>query len=130
MLGATAAAEIVAEVASIVDAAEVAPAVGRAVGSEVGVVGVVEQAENTTLGSQVEEQKAQNRIAGAQREKQGSAVEEERIAEVVGNRIVVVADEVCWELVGGAGTESIVVDRRRREELVEGRAVEHIADAD
>lgn len=130
MLEATPAAEIVAEVANIVDAAGVAPAVGRAVGSEVGVVGVVEQAENTTLGSQVEEQKAQSRIAGAQREKQGFAVGEERIAEVVGNRIVAVADEVCWKLVGGAGTASIAVDMRRREELVEGRAVEHIADAD
>lgn len=129
MLEATAAAEIVGEVANIVGAAEVAPAVGRAVGIGVGVVDVVEQAENMTLGSRVEVQKAQSKIVGDPRERRGFAVEEERIAGVAVNRIVVVANEVCWGLVGGAGIEGIVVDIRRLEELAEGRVVEYTADA-
>lgn len=129
MLEATAAAEIVVEVANIVDVAEVAPVVGRAVGIGVGVVDVVEQAENMTLGSRVEVQKAQSKIVGDQRERRGFAVEEERIAGIAVNRIVVVANEVCWGLVGGAGIEGIVVDMRRLEELAEGRVVEYTADA-
>lgn len=129
MLEATAAAEIVVEVANIVDVAEVAPVVGRAVGIGVGVVDVVEQAENMTLGSRVEVQKAQSKIVGDPRERRGFAVEEERIAGVAVNRIVVVANEVCWGLVGGAGIEGIVVDIRRLEELAEGRVVEYTADA-
>ena len=129
MLEATAAAEIVAGVAGIVDIAEVAPVVGRAVGIGVGVVDVVEQAENMTLGSRAEVQKAQSKIVGDQRERRGFAVEAGRIVEVAVNRIVVVADEECWGLVGGAGIEGIVVDMRRLEELAEGRVVEYTADA-
>ena len=126
---ATAAAEMVAEVANIVGAAEVALVADKAVGIEVGVVDAVGRAENTTLGSRVEEQKAQSKIAGDQREKPGFAVEEERIVEVVASMIVVVANEECWGLVGGAGIESIVVGKQRREEPAEGTAVGHIADA-
>ena len=125
---AAAAAEIVAEVANIVGAAEVALVADKAVGIEVGVVDAVGRAENTTLGSRVEEQKAQSKIAGDQREKPGFAVEEERIVEVVASMIVVVANEECWGLVGGAGIESIVVGKQRREEPAEGTAVGHIAD--
>ena len=43
---------------------------------------------------------------------------------------LVVADEVCWGLVAGAGIENIAVDMQIREGLAEGRAVEHMADAD
>ena len=129
MLEATAAAEIVVGVVSIVDVAEVAPVADRVVDIGVEVVGVAEQAEHTTLGSRAEVQKAQSRIVGDQRERRGFAVEAGRIAEVAVNRIVVVANEVCWGLVGGAGIEGIVVDIRRLEELAEGRVVEYTADA-
>ena len=125
---ATAAAEVVAEVASIVGVAEEVLVVGRTAGIEVGVVDVVEEAENTTLGLQVEGQKAQSRIVGAQGERRDSAVEMGRIVGVVANSLVV-ADEECWGLVVEAGIESIVVDRQIREELAEGRAAERIADA-
>ena len=126
---ATAAAEIAAEVANIVGAAEVALVADKAVGIEVGVVDAVGRAENTTLGSQVEEQKTPSRVVDDRRETQGFVVEEEHIVEVVVCRIVVVADEECWGLVGGAGIESIVVGKQRREEPAEGTAVGHIADA-
>lgn len=129
MLEATAAAEIVVGVVSIVDVAEVAPVADRVVDIGVEVVGVAEQAEHTTLGSRAEVQKAQSRIVGDQRERRGFAVEAGRIAEVAVNRIVVVANEVCWGLVGGVGIESIVVDMQLREGLAEGRAVENIAGA-
>jgi hypothetical protein len=122
------AAEVVVEVASI-DDAEVVLVVGRVVGIGVGVVGVVEQAENMTLGSRVEVQKAQSRVAGGQGERLDFAAEEGRIVEVVANMIVVAADGVCRELVAGAGIESIVVDMQLREVLAEGRAVGHMVDA-
>ena len=126
---ATAAAEVaVAEVASIVGVAEEVLVVGRAVGIEVGVVDVVEEAENMTLGLRVEGQKAQSRVVGAQGERRDFAVESGHIVGVVANSLVV-ADEECWELVAGVGTESIVVGRQIREELAEGRAAERIADA-
>lgn len=82
------------EVACIADAAEVAPAVDMAVGFGVEVVGVVERVEDMIPGSQVEEQRAPSTVGGAQEERRDFAVEWERIAEVVANRIVVV-DEGC-----------------------------------
>jgi hypothetical protein len=97
------AAEVVVEVASIVDA-EVVLVVGRVVGIGVGVV-------------------------GGQGERLDVAAEEGRIVEVVANMIVVAADGVCRELVAGAGIESIVVDMQLREVLAEGRAVGHMVDA-
>jgi hypothetical protein len=108
------AAEVVVEVASIVDA-EVVLVVGRVVGRVVGIG--------------VEVQKAQSRVAGGQGERLDFAVEEGRIVEVVANMIVVAADGVCRELVAGAGIESIVVDMQLREVLAEGRAVGHMVDA-
>jgi hypothetical protein len=111
------------EVACIADAAEVAPAAGMAVGIGVEVVGVVERVEDMTLGSQVEEQRAPSTVGGAQEERRDFAVEWGCIAEVVVNRIVVV-DEECWELVAGAGIESIAVDMQLRQVLAAGRVVE------
>jgi hypothetical protein len=122
------AAEVVVEVAGIVDVVEVV-LVGRAVGIGVGVVGAVGRVVNTTLGLRVEGLKAQSKVAGGQGERRGFAVEEGRIVEVVANMIVVVADEVCRELVAGAGIESIVVDMQLREVPAEGRAVEHMVGA-
>jgi hypothetical protein len=128
VLEAIVAAEVVVGVASIVDVAEAVLVVGRAADIGVEVVGVVGQAENTTLGSRAEVQKAQSRVAGVQGERRGFAVEEGRIVEVAVNMIVVVADEVCRELVAVAGIESIVVDMQLREVPAEGRAVEHMVD--
>jgi hypothetical protein len=122
------AAEVVVEVASIVDVAEVA-LVGRAVGIGVEVVGDVGQAGNMTLGLRVEGRKAQSRVAGGQGERRGFAVEEGRIVEVVANMIVVVADGECRELVVVAGIEGIVVDMQLRGVPAGGRAVGHMAGA-
>jgi hypothetical protein len=121
--------EVVVEVAGTVDVAEAVLVVDRAVGIGVGAADVVGQAGNMTLGSRVEVQKAQSRVVGDQGERQGFAVEEGRIVEVVANMIVVVADGVCRELVAGAGIESIVVDMQLREVPAEDRAVEHMVDA-
>lgn len=112
------------EVACIADVAEVAPAVGTAAGIGVGVVGVVGRVEDTTLGSQVGEQKILSTTGDAQEERQGFVVEWERIAEVVASRIVVV-DEECWELVAGVGIEGIVVDTQLRQVLAVYTPVEH-----
>lgn len=112
------------EVACIADAAEVAPAVDMAAGIGVGLVGVVGRVEDMTLGSQVEEQRAPSTIDDAREERQGFVAEWERIVGIVVNRIVVV-DEECWELVAGAGIESIVVGMQPRQVLAVGSFVEH-----
>jgi hypothetical protein len=134
VLEATVAAAVVVEVVGIVDVVEVVLVVGMVVDIGVEVVDAVDQAENTTLGSRVEVQRAQSRVADAQGERRDFVAEEGRIAEVVVYTIVVVAGEVCWELAAGVGIESIVVGTQRQDELAEGRAVEgkavgHIAGA-
>jgi hypothetical protein len=92
---ATVAAEVVAEIAGIVDVAGVALVAGKVADIGVEVVDAVDQAESTTLGLRVVVQKAQSRAVDAQGERRDFAVEEGRIVEVVANMIVVVADEVC-----------------------------------
>lgn len=119
-------AAVVVEVASIVGVAEeVVLAADRVAGIGVGVADAVGQVANTIPGSRVEELMVQSTTVGVREERRDSAVEEGRIVEVVANRVVVV-DEVCLELVAGAGIESIVVDRQLREGLAEGRPVGHM----
>lgn len=100
VLEATAVAAVVEaalEAESTVDVVvEEAAAVGKAaVDTEVGVVDVVWVAERMILGLRAEGQKAQSMIADAREVRQDSAVEEERIVEVVGRIVVDVVAEEC-----------------------------------
>ena len=100
VLEATAVAAVVEaalEAESTVDVVvEEAAAVGKAAAdTEVGVVDVVWVVERMILGLQAEGQKAQSMIADAREVRQDSAVEEERIVEVVERIVVGVVAEEC-----------------------------------